>query len=221
MTLNIAGHTFKKGWRIRLALSPSFYPTLWQTADAPTVTLFAGGADGFEASALMLPGREPRVEDKAVQKLLPAISVTEYVNPDDYLPTIGETRAAKSTRDATPVTIDGKQGMLVRKVFDSGRYQYGGPLRGLWIDQIAEENFQMIDNEPLSLVGFTKSSATLERPDTGFRARSETSTRVWGELNDAGEPVFRYTATVRAFVGNDNQPFEEKTVEGTIKREWI
>jgi predicted acyl esterase len=52
--LNIAGHTFKKGWRIRLALSPSFYPTLWQTADAPTVTLFAGGADGFEASALML-----------------------------------------------------------------------------------------------------------------------------------------------------------------------
>ena len=54
VTLNIAGHTFKKGWRIRLALSPSFYPTLWQTADAPTVTLFAGGADGFEASALML-----------------------------------------------------------------------------------------------------------------------------------------------------------------------
>ena len=219
--LNIAGHTFKKGWRIRLALSPSFYPTLWQTADAPTVTLFAGGADGFEASALMLPGREPRVEDKAVQKLLPATSVTEYVNPDDYLPTLGETRAAKSTRDATPVTIDGKQGMLVRKVFDSGRYQYGGPLRGLWIDQTAEENFQMIDNEPLSLVGFTKSSATLERPDTGWRARSETSTRVWSELNDAGEPVFRYTATVRAFVGNDNQPFEEKTVEGTIKREWI
>jgi hypothetical protein len=111
--------------------------------------------------------------------------------------------------------------MLVRKVFDSGRYQYGGPLRGLWIDQTAEENFQMIADEPLSLTGFTKSSATLERPDTGWRARSETSTRVWSELNDAGDPAFRYTATVRAFVGNDNQPFEEKTVEGTIKREWI
>ena len=79
----------------------------------------------------------------------------------------------------------------------------------------------MIVDEPLSLVGFTKSSATLERLDTGWRARSETSTRVWSELNDAGEPVFRYTATVRAFVGNDDQPFEEKTVEGTIKRKWI
>ena len=107
--------------------------------------------------------------------------MAEYVNPDDYLPTIGETRAAKSTRDATPVTIDGKQGMLVRKVFDSGRYQYGGPLRGLWVDLIAEENFQMVIDDPLSLVGFTQSSAMLERPETGFRARSETSTHMWGE----------------------------------------
>jgi hypothetical protein len=114
------------------------------------------------------------------------------VNPDDYLPTLGETRPAETTRVATPVMIDGKQGMLVRKVFDSGRYQYGGPLKGLWIDQTAEENFQMIVDEPLSLTGFTKSSATLERPDAGWRARAETTTRVWSELNEAGEPVFRY-----------------------------
>jgi hypothetical protein len=111
--------------------------------------------------------------------------------------------------------------MLVRKVFDSGRYQYGGPLRGLWIDQTAEENFQMVDNEPLSLLGFTKSSAILERPDTSWKARSETSTRVWSELNDKDKPVFRYAATVRAFVGNDIRPFEENTVEGTIQRDWI
>jgi hypothetical protein len=219
--LNITGHIFKKGWRIRLSLSPSFYPTLWQTSDAPAVTLFAGEADGFVASALILPGRVAREEDKDVQALLPATSVTEYVNPDDYLPTLGETRAAETTRDATPVTIDGKPGMLVRKVFDSGRYQYGGPLRGMWIDQRAEENFQMIADEPLSLTGFTSSSATLERPDAGWRARSETSTRVWSELNEAGEPVFRYTATVKSFVGPNDQPFEEKTVEGTIKRDWI
>ncbi len=184
------------------------------------MTLFAGGADGFAPSALILPGRAPRAEDKAAQALLPAHSVTTYVNPDDYLPTLAEARPAASTREATPVTIDGKTGMLVRKVFDSGRYQYGGPLKGLWIDQIADENFQMIVDEPLSLTGFTSSAATLERPDSGWRARSETTTRVWTELNDAGEPVFRYTATVRAFVGSDDKPFAEKSVEGTIKREW-
>jgi uncharacterized protein len=217
--LNIMGHTFKRGWRVRLALSPSFYPTLWQSADAPVVTLLAGGADGFAPSALILPGREPRDEAKAAQALLPAHSVTAYVNPDDYLPTLAEERPAASTREATPVMIEGKEGMLVRKVFDSGRYQYGGPLKGLWIDQIADENFQMIVDEPLSLAGFTSSSATLERPDTGWRARSETTTRVWTELDDAGEPQFRYTATVRAF--SDDQPFAEKSVEGTIKRDWI
>ena len=45
--------------------------------------------------------------------------------------------------------------MLTRKVFDSGRYQYGGPLQGLWVDQVAEENFEMVIGEPLSLKGFT------------------------------------------------------------------
>jgi predicted acyl esterase len=33
MKLNLMGHTFKKGWRVRLALSPSFYPTLWASPD--------------------------------------------------------------------------------------------------------------------------------------------------------------------------------------------
>jgi hypothetical protein len=31
--------------------------------------------------------------------------------------------------------------------------------------------------------------------------------------------VFRYAATVRAFVGSDDEPLEEKTV--IIKRDWI
>ena len=44
---------------------------------------------------------------------------------------------------------------------------------------------------------------------------------MWSELNDASEPVFRYTAKVRAFVDSDDQLLEEKTVEGTIKRDWI
>ena len=42
VTLNLMGHSFKKGWRIRLALSPSFYPTLWESPEAVTVTLHTG-----------------------------------------------------------------------------------------------------------------------------------------------------------------------------------
>jgi hypothetical protein len=44
---------------------------------------------------------------------------------------------------------------------------------------------------------------------------------VWSELDASGPPVFRYTATGRAFVGSDDQPFAEKSVEGTIKRDWV
>jgi predicted acyl esterase len=42
--LNIMGHIFKKGWRIRLSLSPSFYPTLWESPEPVTITLKAGEA---------------------------------------------------------------------------------------------------------------------------------------------------------------------------------
>lgn len=47
---------------------------------------------------------------------------------------------------------------------------------------------------------------------------------MWSERERTGEPVFRYSASVRTFVGTGpgtDEPFEEKTVEGTIKRSWI
>jgi hypothetical protein len=221
--LNLMGHSFKKGWRIRLALSPSFYPTLWEGPEAAIITLKTGEAEGLAASALILPGRGARDEDRRVRDLLPAKSAGAYANPDDYLPTLSEARPAETTRNATKVTINGKPGMLTRKVFDSGRYQYGGPLKGLWVDQLAEENFELVIGDPLSLTGFTKSTTILERPEMGFRARSETTTTIWSEAAGDGY-VFRYLARVKTFIAGatgEDQPFEEKTVEGTIVRSWI
>ncbi len=221
--LNLMGHTFKQGWRVRLAISPSFYPTLWEAPEPAILTVEAGETDGFPASALILPGREERKEDKRAQELLPSKSAGVYVNPDDYLPTLVEARPAESTRKAYPVTINGRPGMLTRKVFDSGRYQYGGPLQGLWVDQVADENFQMVIGDPLSLVGFTQSTTILERPEQNFRARAETTTNVWSEADGAGGFVFRYKATVKTFIGDatgTDRPFAEKTVAGEIARSW-
>ncbi len=59
VVLNLMGHTFKRGWRIRLALSPSFYPTLWESPEAVTITLHMGEAEGMAASAIVLPGARP------------------------------------------------------------------------------------------------------------------------------------------------------------------
>ena len=93
-----------------------------------TITLHMGEGDGLAASAITLPGRL-RGDDERAAALLPLKSAGAYVNPDDYLPTLAEVRPAESTREATPVTINGKPGILTRKVFDLGRYQYGGPLQ--------------------------------------------------------------------------------------------
>ena len=215
--LNLMGHTFKQGWRIRLALSPSFYPTLWESPEAVTLTVETGETE-------RLPGqRADPARARAAQTKTSARSgccrpsrPAPIVNPDDYLPTLAEARPAVTTRKAYPVTINGRPGMLTRKVFDSGRYQYGGPLQNLWVDLIAEENFQMVIGDPLSLVGFTRSTTILERPETGFRARSETSTNVWSETDGAGGYVFRYRATVKTFIGGPtgtDRPFAEKTVD--------
>ena len=82
----------------------------------------------------------------------------------------------------------------------------------------------MVIGEPLSLKGFTSSTTIFERPDQGFRARSETMTDVWSEETDTGGYVFRYRATIKAFIGQgptEDQPFQTKTVEGVIERSWI
>jgi len=222
--LALIGHTFKKGWRIRLAISPSFFPTMWQQPATSTVTLRAGRVDGLPESALVLPARPPRAADQRLRAVLPAPCEPNYVNPEDYVPMLAEARPARSWRTVESVTIDGKPGVLVRKTFDSGRYQYGGPLDGLWVDQVAEENVRMILDDPLSLTSFTSSTSILERPHAGWRTRAETTTRIWSEQTGNGTCAFRYTASVRTFIGGErggDRPFERKTVDGTIARSWI
>jgi hypothetical protein len=199
------------------------HPTLWASPEPVTITLKAGEGGGLPPSALILPGRAPRDEDERAQKLLPAKSAAPYVNPDDYFPVIAQDRPDETTRKAYPVTINGKPGMLTRKVFDSGRYQYGGVLKGLWVDISAEENFEMVADDPLSLTGLTKSTTILERSDLGWRTRSETTTNVWSEADGKGGYLYRYLATVKTFIGPEgkDQPVAEKTVHVEIARSWI
>jgi hypothetical protein len=48
---------------------------------------------------------------------------------------------------------------------------------------------------------------------------------VWSETGGSGGYVFRYLATVKAFIGgpagSEDRPFQTKTVEGVIERSWI
>lgn len=222
--LNLMGHTFQKGWRIRVSISPSFFPTMWQSAEEATITLHTGSFDRFPASALTLPGRNPRPDDERVRKLLPLNADIVSVYVDDYVPMKGDPkRPGGNTRTVEHVSLGGRKGILVKKVCDSGRYRYDGHLKGLWVDQVSRENYRIFHDDPLSLVCFTSCDTVLERPSEGWRVRAETSARVWTERDGTGGFQFRYAAAVQTFTGpaQHETPFEKRTVEGSIPRKWV
>jgi hypothetical protein len=154
-------------------------------------------------------------EDARIQALLER-GRTIHVDPEQYVPTVQTLRAGSSTRTAEPVTVNGRRGSLVRKILDSGSSIYGGPLENLLVDQVVEENARILE-DPLSATAFTRSDSTLARGV--WKIRAVTATRVWSERVGLDRVVFRYEASVETFV--NDQPFEEKRVDGTIPRRWI
>ena len=213
--LNIIGHVFKRGWKLRVAISPFSFPGMWQVPQIPTVKIHTGPVDGRQASALILPRREPRPQDAGLAALLP--ERTTYVDPEQYVPTLDTIRPSSQERKVERITVDGGPGTLVRKNFDSGRTVYGGALDNLLVDVNASENFQILDGKPLSDSGFTHYETTLERGD--WKIKVVTDTRVWSEQSPSGGPVFRYVADVKGFIGDE--AFESNHVEGTIPRRWV
>ena len=50
--LNIMGHVVKRGWRLRLAISPFYFPTLWPSPEIPTLKLHTGPVGDLPASVV-------------------------------------------------------------------------------------------------------------------------------------------------------------------------
>ncbi|HKI19500.1 MAG TPA: CocE/NonD family hydrolase, partial [Isosphaeraceae bacterium] len=69
--LNDIAHAFAAGSRIRVSLSTSYWPLVWPSPAAATLTVFTG------ASRLELPTRKPRAEDAK----LPAFPASEGAKP--------------------------------------------------------------------------------------------------------------------------------------------
>jgi hypothetical protein len=53
--LNLMGHVFKRGWRLRLSVSPFYFPTLWPSPEIPTVRLHTRQLGERPPSALTCP----------------------------------------------------------------------------------------------------------------------------------------------------------------------
>jgi putative CocE/NonD family hydrolase len=212
LPLNVMGHTFKRGWKIRLSISPANVPTLWRASGTAEVTLHAGGS----SSKLVLPGRPARAEDTRIERLI-GTPVTAHVNPDRYAPIEKTIRDGANRRTARAVEIGGKPGVAVSKLMDGGSYVYGGILDHLLVDSSATEEFTTIADDPLSSTMIARYDSKLARGN--WRVRAVTESKVWSERLPSGETAFRYEAKVDTFIGDT--PFESHSVEGTIPRRWV
>lgn len=213
LPLNVMGHTFKRGWKIRLALSPAWVPTMWRTPQTARIALHTGSG---AATALVLPVRPPRREDATLPPSL-TTDVMAYADPAKYAPVIATKRDAVNRRTASPTQIDGRPGIVVHKLMDAGSYVYGGLLENLLVDSSATEEVRTVADSPFAEDMRTRYESKLERGN--WRVRAVTTTHVWGDRLPTGEPVFRYTADIETF--ENDEPFEQRHLEGTIDRRWI
>jgi hypothetical protein len=211
LPLNVMGHTFKRGWKIRLSISPAYVPTLWRASEISELVVHAGGA-----SRLVLPGRPARAQDAHVERLI-GTPVTAHVNPEQYAPIEKTIRDGVNRRTARAVVIDGKPGVAVHKLMDAGSYVYGGILDHLLVDSSATEDFTTIAGDPVSSKMIARYDSRLARGD--WRVRAVATSTVWSERLPSGETAFRYEAVVETFIGDE--PFETHRVEGTIPRRWV
>jgi predicted acyl esterase len=209
--LDVLGHVFRRGWRIRLAISPAFEPAMWTNTKPYEIAVLTGG----NASAVVLPLRDARSADIAVSRRFET-SQTSYVDPSTYAPILTTVRDESNVRIARIQGAGEAERLIVHKLLDSGSYVYGGVLHGLLVDETAQERFTMTAGSPLSSEQTTRYDSRLRRRNWNVRAL--TTTRVWSD-HEGGHPEFHYRATVETFI--DDREFARREVEGRIPRRWI
>lgn len=221
--LNIMGHTFRAGWKIRLALSTSFFPTLWQGVRSASITVHTGPYEGWPSSVLVLPGRPARQEDVRMTHLLPLDDVVVCAASEDYAP--GDTAREKNVIREVQSTFNGTQKTTVyTKYDDAGRYCYRGMLRDLWVDQVVLNEDRIVNDEPLSRVATVKSETTMERSAEGWCVRTRTFTKVWTDVDKQGRARFRYKASIKADIKEASgrfKRFKTRVVRGSVPRRWV
>jgi uncharacterized protein len=144
--LDVSAHSFAAGNRIRVAVSPAYWPWLWPSPDEVTLTLHAG--------SLELPIRPPRSDDEH----LPAFGEPEHSPPLEI-----------EERDPGPMAHTLRRDLatgLVEKVFD---WDLGGSLRLVAADLETSDAshcvYSIVEEDPLSAKVEFRASSGMGRGD--------------------------------------------------------
>jgi uncharacterized protein len=163
------------GHRVRLALSPSYWPWLWPPPEPVTLTIHTA------ASRLVLPLRPPRPEDarlRAFEEPEGAAGLrTETIDPDPG----GRTLRRDYVSGRTELTFDWDQG---------GRYRLvdAGIVTGYW----ASTTYSIVPGEPLSARVSCRCASEFGRDELTTRAEVES-------VMEADAERFRIHTELEAF----------------------
>jgi hypothetical protein len=180
VTLNHVGHAFAPGSRLRLAVSTAYWPVVWPSPEAVTLTLFTG------ASALELPVRPPHPHDER----LPPFAAAEGAP----LPAYTELRPMRVERAVEREGTD----VVYTVTSEGGAFRAGGPGRLEAIDLELEESsvrrYRIRDDDPLSARAEVLQRMGLRRGAWAVRVESRASFRATRES-------FELRARLEAFEG--------------------
>jgi hypothetical protein len=144
--LDVIAHSFPVGHRLRVAISPAYWPWAWPSPEEVTVTAFGG--------ELELPVRPPRPEDED----LPAFGEPEHSAPL-AVEELGEGPIAHTLRRDLATG-------LVEKVFD---WDLGGSTRLVDADLETSDAshcvYSIVEGDPLSAAVHFRASSGMGRGD--------------------------------------------------------
>ena len=177
VTMSGIAHRFEAGHRIRVAISPTYWPWAWPSVQPVTLTVLLGGA-----SSLALPGRDPATEPAAPQFLSPEMAPSLPVEP------LGGSDAAHRR-----LAIDAAVGR--RKLTD--RYVFFPAVRlpdgTEYVEKFVDE-FSIEDDKPLSATVICRRSIAISR--AAWQTRVEAVSTMTGD-----EQWFHVTNELAAYEG--------------------
>jgi len=151
--LNDIAYAFPAGHRVRLALSTSYWPTVWPSPEAVTLTVYTG------ASTLDLPERPPRAEDAA---LAPFGEPEGAAEPP--MTTLSDGRGSRVvTHDVNPDRVESVA------EHDSGMERFDAI--GVAVGVAVRERYRVVGDDPLTALGSLAWTIRRERAD--WRVRIE------------------------------------------------
>ena len=157
LRLDCAGHRFEPGHRIRLALSPTYFPWVWPSPEAATLTVSTAGS----ALGLPLLGEREAV-DLGVGEVVDEVAVEWIVS--------------QPTRQSiTYDVVGGGVELLSHPDFLAGRRFL--PELGIEAEDHGENRYAVTDGDPLSATVRCRRRAGLRRPGWDVRVEADAAMR--------------------------------------------